>query len=288
MNPVADRSRYADSLVLEGQVARDLIAHLRKLRGERVRKEWDESQHPRVPAGSGDESGEWTSGGGGGGGSSDGHGSLPSLDDVASTWILGDMAPKGRAIVEQTLREVYRDYELPRLSQVQASDLDQPASVLRPKPTAADRDNPHDDTMLMQIGTRFFKDGQAGLDRGRAKLMALQRKNLARLERMGEMSHREAMNHLKRVTADSSKRWVDFTLPGVIRHELGHVAEVQIIGTKPYREAMRTWKRDAAKLSLRATEYKAEYVAEAFGAYLIGKPINRRLADAFHLLKRAS
>ena len=31
----------------------------------RLTKEWDESKHPRVPAGSGDESGEFTSGTGG-------------------------------------------------------------------------------------------------------------------------------------------------------------------------------------------------------------------------------
>lgn len=275
-----------DPIILWEHKWADLIASLGLTRPEvdeeAEAKEWDESEHPRVPAGSGDESGEWTSGGGGGG---DGGRKLPRLDDCADTWALTDhfgavdLSKSGQEVVERTVREMYRDYDLPRFQIIGVRDLEQPAQTQR----LGDGESAE---LRLFVDPRFFSYGDKGLERARQKLKVKQRAAIKQLEEVGQWSHSKALAVLKATMVDSSKRWVDFTLAGVVRHELGHALETQIRGTKGYRQAMRTWKGDASKLSLRAKDSRAEYVAEAFGAYRIGRSINPNLARAFDSAKR--
>lgn len=250
-------------------------------------KEWDESEHPREPAGAPDSTGgQFTESGGGGGG-----GSAHDGGDRFGGKVGGKLTHVPKTIqtrIDRVLEDHMRDY--PDFPHVTISD--DPEKVTRADcddtPTAVQDWHAHGGYVLL-VNSKWMKSEKA-LEQSLGKAETAEERALARMRKQGiPPAGSAARIELVRMLGYKGPSYVDPTIEGCIVHELGHVMHDELRSAKQpdFMKAIhdKGWRGKAVRVSLRALDTFDEYVAESFQLYRIGlgnkvEPNLRRAFDS--------
>ena len=259
-------------------------------------KEYDESQHPRVPAGSSD-GGQWTDAPGGGGGSpseggAGGGGSYADL--VESGKVKGELEhvpPAIRRRIEAVIEEHYRDF--PTAYPIEVTDDPERIEGWNMADSPTGMGYIGDKKSLMLIDPKWMSSD--------ARLAAMFKQSDRALRRAIQRMKRDgipvpdslAARELLQMMGYPGPKYVEPTIEGCIVHEFGHAVKDKLQDSRQpdFRKAIhdKRWRSKALRVSLRAADSFDEYVAEAFQLYRSGKSKGRldgNLRRAFESMRR--